>query len=55
MLRLGNPDIETTGPTITPCNKDLGWMHDHTNGPFYDFYNPYSFLWISEKQTVQFI
>jgi hypothetical protein len=55
MLWLHNPDIETTGPTITPWNKDLGWMHDHTNGPFYGFYSSYSFLGISEKQTLQFI
>lgn len=50
-----NPDIETTGHRVTPCNKDLGWKHDHTNDPFYDSYNPYSFPGISEKQTLQFI
>jgi hypothetical protein len=55
MLWARNPDIEATSPHATSNSKDLGWMHDHTNGPFYDSYNPYSFPGISEKQTLQFI
>jgi hypothetical protein len=62
MLCARNPDIEATvlraqaiSPHATSNSKDLGWMHDHTNGPFYDSYNPYSFPGISGKQTLQFI